>query len=472
MRWIDILVASFSNLMRRKLRSALTMLGVIIGSTAIIVTISLGYGVEKTQTEAMESNTNLKIINVSPNYGYEEQKDGGHRVTKIDDKVLNQLKRVSHVEAVAPITTIYGGVYFTFKIGKLEAAYVPFVVIDTKAAQKLLEIKEGSFFTSRTDRIEFLLSQQVMMEFYDPKKSDYPEYDYMEIYEKIQNGEDLPVSDSVDWLKDKYTITMKWDDYDDVDPVTYEPKHYEKEYKGTMRGVVKSYPDDPNFWFLDYCAVITTDTYKALMKENKKLFKDYNMPDFTEYSTVLVMADSVDNVEQVVRDLKEIGVIATSTLDTIRQLREQIRLMQVFMGFIGAISMFVAALSIANTMMMSIYERTREIGVMKVLGCKMGNIRMMFLCEAAYIGIIGGGIGIALSHTLSYALNNVPWLQEIVAEFMSSTSSMSSGANTSIIPPELALWTFAFVVAISIISGVYPAQRAMHLSSLAAIRSD
>ena len=103
--------------------------------------------------------------------------------------------------------------------------------------------------------------------------------------------------------------------------------------------------------------------------------------------------------------------------------------MQAFLGFIGMISMLVAALSIANTMMMSIYERTREIGVMKVLGCKLGNIRMMFLSEAAYIGVFGGILGLIVSYTLSYALNNVAWLQGIVASVMSGSNFFGSGMS-------------------------------------------
>ena len=134
--------------------------------------------------------------------------------------------------------------------------------------------------------------------------------------------------------------------------------------------------------------------------------------------------------------------------------------------------MLVAALSIANTMMMSIYERTREIGVMKVLGCKLGNIRLLFLTEAAYIGLFGGGAGLLVSYALSFALNNVQWMQDMVASIMSSSELFDTAAgSTSIISPTLAWGTWAFVVGVSVLSGLYPAYRAMRLSSLAAIRT-
>lgn len=469
MRWIDILTSSFTNLMRRKLRTALTMLGVVIGSTAIIVTISLGYGAEKTQMEAMEQSSNLRVISVSPQYGSGENSEGGRRITKIDGKVVKQIQKMKHIAAATPVTMIYGSVYFTFQVGKLEAD-MPFIVVDGKAIEKILPLKSGTYFGSRTDRAEFLLSEMMMVYFVDPKKPD--SLDYELIWERIYEGGELPVSQEVNWLKDKFTVRMQWDDYENADPVTYEPKHYEKEIKASLRGVIDVNYNDYNMGIFGYGAIITSDYYRALLKENKKLFKEYTMPELKEFDNVLVLVDSTENVEAVVRDLKDYGVMVYSLLDMIEQMRDQIRTMQVFMGFIGAISLFVAALSIANTMMMSIYERTREIGVMKVLGCKMGNIRLMFLCEAAYIGIIGGLVGIILSHILSYSLNNVASLQALVAQFMSNSSITMDSASTSIIPPELSIWTFVFVVAVSVLSGVYPAQRAMHLSSLAAIRSD
>ena len=110
---------------------------------------------------------------------------------------------------------------------------------------------------------------------------------------------------------------------------------------------------------------------------------------------------------------------------------------------------------------------------MKVLGCKLGNIRMMFLSEAAYIGVFGGILGLIVSYTLSYALNNVAWLQGIVASVMSGSNFFGSGmGDISVITPQLALFTWLGVVVVSVASGLYPAQRAMQLSSLAAIRNN
>ncbi len=139
-------------------------------------------------------------------------------------------------------------------------------------------------------------------------------------------------------------------------------------------------------------------------------------------------------------------------------------MIQAVLGGIGAVSLFVAAIGIANTMMMSIYERTKEIGVLKVLGCALGDIRSMFLMEAGFIGFMGGAAGIALSYGVSRLVN----------KFLGAGLLGMGGGNGDIsrIPPMLAAAAVVFAVFIGMIAGLFPALRAMKLSPLAAIRNE
>ena len=124
------------------------------------------------------------------------------------------------------------------------------------------------------------------------------------------------------------------------------------------------------------------------------------------YDNVFVKVDDVANVEAVEKAIKEYGYETYSMSSERERMREQSQMIQLVLGGIGAVSLFVAALSIANTMTMAIYERTREIGVMKVLGCKLSKIREMFLFEAAMIGMVGGVAGVGISYGLSFLLNH------------------------------------------------------------------
>ena len=137
-------------------------------------------------------------------------------------------------------------------------------------------------------------------------------------------------------------------------------------------------------------------------------------------------------------------------------------LVQAVLGGIGAVSLFVAAIGIANTMMMSIYERTKEIGVMKVIGCSLGNIRQMFLLEAAFIGLGGGVIGNVLSFLMSAAINALVKGKEM---------GMTTG-QISYIPLWLVLVSLGFAMLVGTAAGYFPARRAMKLSPLAAIRNE
>ncbi len=113
-------------------------------------------------------------------------------------------------------------------------------------------------------------------------------------------------------------------------------------------------------------------------------------------------------------------------------------------------------------MMMSIYERTKEIGVIKVLGCSLKNIKQMFLIEAACIGLLGGVIGNVLSFLLSALVNAVTGHGAV----------MGFDGNISYIPWWLVLVSMAFAMLVGVTAGYFPAKRAMNLSPLAAIRGE
>ena len=106
---------------------------------------------------------------------------------------------------------------------------------------------------------------------------------------------------------------------------------------------------------------------------------------------------------------------------------------------------------------------------MKVLGAELGAIRSMFLTESAMIGLIGGIVGVGLSFLISYLLNNVP----IVANLLASLGlSFGGGGAVSVIPWWLVLLAMAFSMMVGIIFGFIPANRAVKISALEAIRHD
>ena len=146
----------------------------------------------------------------------------------------------------------------------------------------------------------------------------------------------------------------------------------------------------------------------------------------------------------------------------------ELGVVQMVLGCLAAISLLVAAIGITNTMIMSIYERTREIGIMKVLGCFISNIRVVFLMEAGMIGLLGGAIGTVISYIISAVMNTLG--SDTFANMFGIYTDGSS--PISIIPIWLVLLALAFSTIIGLISGFYPANRAVKISALEAIKNE
>jgi len=177
------------------------------------------------------------------------------------------------------------------------------------------------------------------------------------------------------------------------------------------------------------------------------------------YNQLYVYVDNIDNVKGVQEQIQSLGYQTYSNADWVESTQKQYANIQAVLGGIGAVSLLVAAIGITNTMMMSIYERTKEIGVMKVLGCDMRNIQAMFLIEAGYIGFLGGVVGLLFSYGISVVINRI--------------SEASGNMSTlSYIPPWLAGMSVIFAVIIGMVAGFFPSRRAMKLSPLAAIRNE
>jgi ABC-type antimicrobial peptide transport system permease subunit len=163
--------------------------------------------------------------------------------------------------------------------------------------------------------------------------------------------------------------------------------------------------------------------------------------------------------------LTELGFQSFSIVDQMEQLRTVFLIINATLGLLGGISLLVASFGIANTMIMSILERTREIGIMKAIGAEDGEIRLIFFVEAAVIGLVGGVIGVlaawgidALANRLAYRFVLKPQNASFVDFFA--------------IPLYLSLGAIGFAVLVSIIAALYPASRAARIDPVKALRHD
>ncbi|MDW8073249.1 MAG: FtsX-like permease family protein [Nitrososphaerota archaeon] len=187
------------------------------------------------------------------------------------------------------------------------------------------------------------------------------------------------------------------------------------------------------------------------------------------YQAILVNTERVDLVEYIISELeglygRNVTVISPSTiLSTVRSI---IASFTIFLGIIASVSLFVAGLGIMNTMIMSVMERTREIGVLRSIGMTRRDVLFTFLFEAMLTGLIGGLIGVGVGVGLSLGFGNY------AGNFFRFGPQFEPIPIRSVITPELLMGTLLFAVLVGSVSGLYPARRAALIDPVKALKTE
>lgn len=463
MNSIDLVKMGFKNMWRRKLRTILTVLGVLIGTASIVVMLSLGIGMNESFKKQLSRMGSLNVINVDINIMPHRPDSGGGGMVvhssgfmrgrsssnkKIDDKALAAISQLEGVEAVTPLLRTH----LMLVSGKL-MAHVSLVGIDPDTLEAFdYKVEKGSLIEGDSNGI--LFGSYIARSFYNPRSRMMYMYGPM--------GEQEPL---VDLLNDRIVMTFD-SSYGYRRSTSSENYRRPRLYNVTTAGILEEGRNEK-----DYSAYISINELKKMLQQKKRDERNNTGRSpasslLDGYERAMVKVKDIKDVEDVQNAITEMGYGSRSLADMLESMKKQSRTIQLILGGIGAVSLFVAALGITNTMIMSIYERTREIGIMKVLGCMLGNIRKLFLFEAGMIGAFGGVIGLLFSLGASLLLNSV------------STGLMGRGmpgdepTQISIIPVWLAAASIGFAILVGIIAGFYPARRAMKLSALEAIKTD
>lgn len=461
MKIFDLLRMSISNLWKRKLRTVLTVLGVVIGITSIVVMVALGNGLKESMLENYSNYSSMTQIQISSGGGYyaSTSSSGQDEEKKLDDALVKELLSMEHVSAVYP--------RLNFSVIAKAGKYASWMNINgvTQEEMKTMKvpIKEGKLPDSDKE-LKFFYGNNVLVDFYVEKTNTY-------VYWETNEAPDIDLmNDPIFYIfdMDAYWSSRGGSSPDEGGTQVKPPKKYLVEASGVMEGELGK-------WDNNYSQSVLCDI-DALKTELKRIFKKKAIPGqptrkngkpYNEifYSQLIVQVDDMSNVTPLTNTLKDMGYDAYSSAEWIQQELDSMNMIQAVLGAIGAVAMLVAAISITNTMMMSIYERTKEIGVMKVIGCDIRNIQSLFLMEAGFIGFIGGVIGVGFSFILSFGINGL---------MASSGAGENMGITGAIcrIPIWLCPLAVLFAILIGMIAGFIPSLRAMRLSPLAAIRNE
>lgn len=451
MRFLDLLTMSINNLRRRKVRTALTVLGVVIGTASVVVMVSLGIGLNALMMEMYSSYGSMTAIEIY-NYGNNGNNGTNDNPLYLTDDTVKEFLRIPHVTSASPVletnVILKQGVYETNTSIKGV----------TREFMEQIPLGQGKLPDPKSTEMEFIYGNAIVQWFQNSKTGkgywdtqELPDIDYM-------NKPMFAIFDT-----DAYYQSRNGGSSDGT------PVKAPKKYLIRTAGVVEGGIDDYN----SYAYGVYTDI-DQLKTQLKKLYKKKPIPgqptnkkgkpySYFIYNQAYVYADDMENVTAVQKAITDMGFQTNSQMEWIEQSQQTYNMIQLVLGGIGAISLFVAAIGIANTMMMSIYERTKEIGVIKVLGCDLRTIRNMFLLESGFIGFMGGVIGVAISYGIGFIMNHFLGIGQIMT---------GQAGNISRIPLWLASAAVVFAIFVGMAAGFFPSLRAMHLSPLAAIRNE
>ena len=458
MRFQDFFRFGVINLSRRKARTVLTALSMAIGVMCIIVLISVGIGYEKSYEETIQSMGSLTKIDVTPST------DERGAQALLNDKAVDAMKKLDGVDAVTPVVqaTAY------LKSGKYISMVKLYGLDLTTADQFLLTPEEGTMpGEGLRFKPEVMLTDDVAASFADPNQ------DWADAVDEDGNPYVDPMGGNIRLTFDYSALSNEQEAGDDGRAVQ-SGNLYRLNVTGLCSTLNYTFSTSG---FLDRERLeewIEANPAAAAQQQRSASSSDSNSSGNSgssaesdrekavekakgkTYDTVWVKVQDVGKVQEIAQTIRDAGFSTYSLNDMLETVRTQSRQIQGMLGAIGLIAMIVSGIGIANTMMMSINERTREVGVLKVLGTDLKDIAMMFLTEALLVGILGGIGGLLLSFVMARL---IPVLFQTMQV-------------KSIIPLWLAAGGVLFAGVVALLSALAPALNAMRISPNEAIRAE
>lgn len=463
MRLSDLIRVSLVNLLRHRIRTMLTILGVVVGCTSVVVMISIGFGMQEAQEimlRQMGELTQIQVMNTQ----------GNNAKNKLNKAMINRIKKIKKVSDVIPeIKADYDGAeILAGNDGRYRSMYTSILGVDLKKLDKLgITLESGD--AAKCKKNDVIIAKFFAYAFYDTKRME--PNNSIDYYGKLYNEEGQFDPENADLPKPYF------DPKKTKMSVVYESEKEENKKVSTeitVGGIIK-----PSFSRGDISIdgiIMNIDELERL-KNKQAVMNGTKSQTQKGYDQAVVIVEDIRDVEDVETQIHKLG-FSTNSMESIRKpLEEQARQKQMMLGGLGAISLFVAALGITNTMIMSISERTREIGVMKSLGCFVHDVRKIFLLEAGYIGLFGGLLGVALSYFISFLMNTfaegegaASGAADSMGIYLQAGSEVA--VRISVIPWWLAVFAVVFSVVIGIGAGYYPANKAVSIPALEAIKHD
>ncbi|MHC4518916.1 MAG: ABC transporter permease [Planctomycetota bacterium] len=460
MRASDYLDQAWSNLRKKRLRTFLTTSGVVIGIGALVCMFAFGQGLQRNIRDQFEELELFNYVNVSPKdrarpRPADSDPDAPRPKTEsipqsvapdkdvdvLDDDFLEEVAQIDGVEAAFPEMRFPAQI----RLGDKERFTLVQVVTSKACGSELVRLRAGKPYTSDEPN-EMIVSDSML------RRLGITQPD-------SAIGQEVEVRTITLDFSLRSLLRMAFGRGDQRLPIS------NKRYPFQVVGVVERMgfggpmPIRSDVFIPPRAA----DRMRKLVLTS---MSDFFLPaeQTAGYSTITIKATSPAHVAPIQKQLEERGLRTFALIDQLQEMQKGFIILDMFLLAVGMIGITVASLGIMNTMVMSILERYREIGIMKAVGATDGDVQKIFLFESGMIGFLGGLFGLALAWVVSLLINAV-------------VNQFASGEGVPYIhyfsfPWWLCLGAIVFSILVSLTAGVYPTFRAARVDPVVALRHD
>jgi putative ABC transport system permease protein len=516
MRFRDLIGLALFALRRHKLRTVLTTLGVLFGTLVLVVSLAIRQGVQRTITRQVSKHAELRRIEVRPGdprptgkiepiKGRMSNERRGRLQADLRDRSgaamempserlltpekIKELSELEHVARIEPVIQQHGRAFLGDR-----GEYTSFLAIPAEARPHLSERLVAGEILSESDPQGVLVTEVMLYQFglvdeedmrgaigrtlqFEVRFGNRPAPSFLlqmltgsmgtmgiadeDVLEKVLKR--LP--DSLDRLglsESEQKAVRRLLKLASTKTPTVEPRVVRESF--TIRGVLrKPTPEETRRrggWMLQYSDVLLApDAAQAFFLRLPHAAKD-------GFRLAVIQVDEIENVKGVQQRIRDMELHADSAIDYIEHEEFTYLLSLSAMSVVALIALLVAAIGITNTMLMSVLERVREIGIMKALGARDSQVQAIFLMEGALIGAVGSLLGLAAAWGVSFPSD--AWLHT------QATQRFKIDLDSSLF--YFSWWLVVggpiFAILVTTLAAYLPARRASRIDPVQALRHE
>ncbi len=438
----DYLRLGWDQLARRKVVTALCALGIAIGSSSIIVALAFGESLAHYSTQQMNSYMKMDEITVQAGYKPPSSGEGEGTNVPVTGQMLDLIRTFPGVQSVASFNSVD---YYGFTVDETKQGSIELIATDLAALKPFgYDLQQGK--VSEQDQT-VIISYSVTFDLYDERVARIQSM--LNNPSNERNFEQAPISFPL------YQKTILIQRNIQGNDGTVQTTSFPLRVVGVLQKPdtpMNNYRHEKKAYVSHHTAELIKQAFSGAIDDNRGY----------SYEQTIIKVLDVKSIPTIEALISKMHLSSNSNLYRQDMMKQEFAIVRLIFAGIGLFVLFVASLSIVVAMTMATHQRRRQIGIMKVLGANLSQVRNMFMIESMLLGVLGGAIGILLSYWVIWIINI------IVVRFA------GQGGESEIL--FISLWILPvgllFAVMTGVLSGLYPAIKASRTDALTAIKRE